>query len=29
MDRLPQKPEGELPYFEALLHTRHMDYTLH
>jgi hypothetical protein len=27
MDRLPQKPEGELPYFEALLHTRHMDYT--
>jgi hypothetical protein len=25
--RLPAKPEGELPYFEALLRTRHMDYT--
>jgi hypothetical protein len=27
MDRLPKRPDGGLPYFEALLQTRHLEYT--
>ena len=27
MERLPRRPDGGLPYFEALLQTRHLEYT--